>query len=370
MPRTGKRLTYDEYMEICNKKNVTPAWTREKFNNEYKNRKTDCHVICTECKLPHPVEMKSFMNVENHGKLCKDCIGKNAGDSQRSRQSGDNKLINIENENKSIEYFINVVNDLFNSKKAYDKCKSDIIISSKDNPTKYIGIQVKTTSTINKRGFYSFNLNGNIYTDLLLFCRYDNNNMWLIPYNKIGQIKGINISNKRSPTYDKYKVNEETLPKMLLEYYMSPDMKIYSFDELNTPIDEYTRREQEFKIIREDTLSHISFEYPNHEGTNFDFKINSKKIQEKVGSINLKSNNLMFCLKPTIKYYKKGDNDFYWLNFIQSDKKQFYLLPECILLQNDKIISTVTICKQSWTDYLFDYESIDIIKLNKLLQIE
>ena len=376
MPRTGKPLTYNECLNMCTDKEIMLIWTEDEWNANYKNRKTPVPVNCTQCNKIHHISMQSFTTKEDHGKLCDLCRKENSSQNQAKRQSGGNILINIKSENECIYHLINSILAEFESKKAYDKCKSDIICIQKGRSNNYMGIQVKSTSGLNKGGFYSFGLNGNTYNDLLLFCMCTSDGkMWLIPYNEIGKLTGINISTNESPKYDKYEVTTDNLCEKMLFYYHSDSIKHFPFSELNTPIDEYTRREQQFTIIRETYLSElITFEYPSHEGESVDFHIGSNKIQEKVGSKNEKSGKFMFHLGKNSSHpsYKKGDNDFYWLNYTEFGKHKFYLVPEEKILnkKGDNIISTITIITQPWLEECcFDYDAIDVSKLKKILKI-
>jgi len=321
--------------------------------------------------------MQSFTTKEDYGKLCKVCIKENSSTNQTKRQSGGNVLINITSENECSSYFINNILTEFESKKAFDKCKSDVISIPHGRSNDHMGIQVKSTSGLNKGGFYSFGLNGNMYNDLLLFCRCTSDGkMWLIPYNEIGKPKGINISVNSSPKYDKYEVTADNLCQKMLFYYDSNSIKHFPFLELNLPTDEYTRREQQFANKRDTCLSGIlEFRYPPHEGVSTDFRIGLNKIQEKVGSKNEKSDKLMFCLKRNSSHpsYKKGDNHYYWLNFRESDKYKFYLVPEEKILnkKGDTIVTTITINAQPWLEECcFDYDAIDVHKLKKMLNIK
>ena len=114
--------------------------------------------------------------------------------------------------------------------------------------------------------------------------------------------------------------------------------------------------------------------------------INGLKVQEKVYSkektrnytrFNLdKSNSRVNRVKQYISY-KKGDNDFYWLNV--NNKKHFYIIPEHELLSRniiniDKKTSinlnpNSTIGNNSWAnEYLFDYTNFTKLDEEKLKQ--
>ena len=101
--------------------------------------------------------------------------------------------------------------------------------------------------------------------------------------------------------------------------------------------------------------------------------IDNFKIQEKVGAQSKGTNSIVFSLhknngRKEHTTYKKGDNDFYWLNL--PDKKHFYVIPEQILIDQKYIdilntkTFTVNANTKSWASpYKFDYDNLDEDKL-------
>ena len=117
------------------------------------------------------------------------------------------------------------------------------------------------------------------------------------------------------------------------------------------------------------------------EGMVYDFKIDNKKIQEKVGCIDkIKNTNVFSMIKSNgsrcQKNYDIGDNDFYWLNCI--NKVVFYVIPEHLLIERKyvgfngkkqlKLNPKDTLYNQWLKPYRFDYENIDKVRLLKLLK--
>jgi hypothetical protein len=108
--------------------------------------------------------------------------------------------------------------------------------------------------------------------------------------------------------------------------------------------------------------------------------IDNFKIQEKVGARSKDTNSIVFSLhknngkadgKRQLTCYKKGDNDFYWLNL--PDKKHFYVIPEQILIDQKyidtikKTTLTINLNAKSWaSSYKFDYDNLDENKLKTL----
>ena len=201
--------------------------------------------------------------------------------------------------------------------------------------------------------------------------------MWLIPENIIGnqQKIGIGLNNSK---YNIYNVKKHEFTNKLIELYTKSNK--FNFELLNTPINIYQKREQEFRQFREEKISFINFIYDEMEGTVYDFKVNNYKIQEKVSKINdnrctfqLCKNNGLINGKRNQVQYDIGDNDIYWLNC--ENKKYFLVIPEQILIEKgfignkeenrNKQSLKITLqehlhFKSKWLEsYLFNYETIN-----------
>jgi hypothetical protein len=165
--------------------------------------------------------------------------------------------------------------------------------------------------------------------------------------------------------------------KYILELYNKLEKK--PFNSLNTPTNEKTLQEKNYKERRELKLDLINFKHNDMEGLVYDFMIGDKKIQEKVGTLNDNSTSNRFYLSKSNgvgkkQCYQKGDNDFYWLNCKNSNI--FYVVPENILIENNivdrldkkKIKITIGPKTNLWIkDFEFDYEKPNKKKLLKLL---
>lgn len=122
-------------------------------------------------------------------------------------------------------------------------------------------------------------------------------------------------------------------------------------------------------------------------GLFYDFIVNGHKVQEKVGSsiknsfcFSLWKNNGVVDKTHKYQYYQLKDCDFYWLNF--PDKKYFYVIPANILLKNGYIsedykpghphlyicLTNIENQKNDYSDFLFNYENIDVNRLEILLK--
>jgi hypothetical protein len=317
------------------------------------------------------------------GIICKSCINKLNG-KKRKEELKQDKLQNIRLEFDCITYFMSLIDETFIVKKAFDGCLADIIIKpTLTEKDEWLGIQVKTCSKGIKG--YGFHIEQK-YKNLSILCIcWENKKMWLMPNSIVyNQIK-ISIGLTRSK-YDTYEINKNNLKNKLEDFYSNSELKPYEI--LDTPLCEYQKREKEFYKFRESKINFLKFEYNFMEGHVYDYKIGNKKVQEKVaGLLKNSTNTYVFHLcknngskihnKRTLVSYEKGDNDIYWLNC--SDKINFYVIPEDILLKKGKIReknektndSKKTIIlstdKKNWLEpYKFDYDNIDKERLMKL----
>jgi hypothetical protein len=176
--------------------------------------------------------------------------------------------------------------------------------------------------------------------------------------------------------YDLNEVTKDDILSTLNDYYKT--MKKFSFELIDIPISDNQKTEQVYRKYRESKISFLEFEYPKFQGCVYDFTVNNYKVQEKVGTHYSNKNSIAFSLhknngktdgKRQLTSYKKGDNDFYWLNL--PDKKHFYVIPEQVLIDQkyiDTIKKTTLIinlnAKAAWiSPYKFDYENLDKGKL-------
>lgn len=110
----------------------------------------------------------------------------------------------------------------------------------------------------------------------------------------------------------------------------------------------------------------------------YDFKINDKKIQEKIGHVvdkiiqfgTFKANGI-----NSKQSYIKNDNDFYWLNC--PDKEHFLIIPEKYIINKTTLSIDLRVLdsnfknKQSntwWTAFLYKYSEITEEKIINSLQ--
>lgn len=296
------------------------------------------------------------------------------------------KIYKINIELKCINYLIKILSDKFYIKKMCDGCKADLAIKPNDIiEDKWIGIQIKSTLTKvknNNSEAYKFDMTKD-YPDYIIICIcLQDKNIWAFENNIVSHIKTtLTIGNKSK--YNKFKV-ENNIAHILGNYYNS--IKKFTLINLDISQSNNVKIEYKYRKIREEKISFLNFINNELEGLVYDFKINDKKIQEKVGgNLHKNKNSYSFCLtkmngringKKKRQSYNKGDNDFYWLNC--KDTMLFYIIPENILIKEGYIensdgklknlIISKTNKKTFWTkEYLFDYDNLDKEKLCKIL---
>jgi hypothetical protein len=369
---------YENIIEEFNKRNCKLLTSKEEHNKILNINKSAYKLnYIASCGHEHTVFYNVFKS-RNTGIICPTCKHKqNSKDKKKQIMNNEiSKIHNIEQEFKFIKEFQEIIKDNFTSLKAFDGCAVDLIYKPNNIlEDSWVGIQVKTSGT--RHLTYSFHIN-NTYKDclILLYCCEDEN-MWIIPENIIGNQIKLSIGYNHSK-YNIYKVNKENIINKLNEYYNKTTK--FCFDKLNTPNNIYQQREQEFRKYREEKINFIKFDYPEMEATVYDFKIDNYNIQEKVTKVNnsrccfqLCKNNSLSDSKQKNCQYDIGDNNYYWLNC--DNKQTFFVIPENILIDRGLVgnnkkthIFKITLngrhYKNSWLQpYAFDYENIDKEKL-------
>ena len=375
---------YENIVEEFNKRGCNLLTSKEEHMEILNNTKKCNYKLNYNASCGH--DNWVFYNVfksRGTGIICPTCKNKNYGLEKKEKIKNNDlsKNYNIEQEFEFIKYISKILENDFDFIKAFDGCKSDIIFKPKNIINeKWVGLQVKTTKQ--RYLTYSFHIN-NKYKDclLLLYCCEDES-MWLIPENIIGDQQKVSIGYNKSK-YNIYKTCKTTIGEKLKNLYFLTTQ--FTFNKLNIPTNIYQQREQEFRKYRENKIDFIDFYYENMEGTVYDFKIYDLKVQEKVTKICDKENRYIFNLcknngTSNKIQYDIGDNDYYWLNC--ENKTYFFVIPDKILF--DKVIIgnnkkslffKITVKEilhknSSWLQpFMFNYENIDKERLLKVLNI-
>lgn len=348
--------------------------------NEFKQIKNNMinpkYYYVASCGHEHKVFYNVFLN-RGTGIKCPKCICKINSISQKEKndmnKTKDGQSYQHAIDDESIDYLVNILSKNFIVKRTFDGCLADLAckpINVKDD--KWIMIQIKTTLKPNKN--YAFKCNSS-HENCLIFCICrEDKRIWLIDGRSISTKDKIAIGLKKSK-YDKFEVTEQIIENKILEYFTI--LPQYTFDIINIPKSKNRIYEQDFCKYRETILPFIDFKYPTRQNIVYDFKINNKTIQEKIGHFSRKTNLMFGIFKRNGKHkkqaYFKGDNDFYWLN--SPDKISFWFLPEKILIDN-RLISTdlepnlkitLTVSKNKWLEqYHFKYNDFDKEKFFKI----
>ena len=378
---------YENIIEEFNKRNCKLLTTKEEHIEILKTSKKTMYKLnyTASCGHNHIVFYNVFKS-RGTGIICPNCKNKEIGNIKKTQIKNNeiSKTVTTEQEHTFIIKFCELLNNNFEIIKAFDGCNVDLIFRPKNvTEDNWVGIQVKTTNV--RHLTYSFHINNNYKNCLLLFYCCEDESTWLIPENIIENQKKVSIGYYKSK-YNIYKINKDIIFAKLNEYYHNTTK--FSFEKLDTPNCIYQQREKEFRKFREEKIDFIIFEYDNMEGTVYDFKIGSLKIQEKVTKIS-EDNKCIFQLcknngkingKQNQIQYDNGDNNFYWLNC--DNKKTFFVIPEKILIDkgllgnniNKKSIFFKITVKEvlyklsAWLQpYMFDYENIDKERLLSIL---
>lgn len=371
--------TYETINKMFQDKSCKLCYTKEEFDTVYLNNKQKLKYIAA-CGHENEVCYKNFSSL-NQGINCPSCVNINTGIILKNLRTGPERVNSIEQEFSCINYFTNLVKGKFIVKKTFDGCKADIAIKPLDSKEDlWLGIQVKSTLVKTEREQYYFRLNNSNYENCLLLCICETDKkIWLIPYEDVTGQKTIGIA--KESKYNKYEILEN-LYEHIQKFYDS--LNKFSFEELNIPTSKTQKQEQSYRNYREKKIDFIEFKNNEIEGLVYDFMINDKRVQEKVGSI-CKPNNPNMFLFSICKYkcmidgkhkqqnYQEGDNDLYWLN---CKNNKFYVIPEDVLIERgfvgknckkQKLYVSPTNKNTDWcNEYLFNYDELD---KNKLLQI-
>jgi hypothetical protein len=330
-------------------------------------------------------EHQVFYNVFIHrgtGIKCPSCVSKNSNKNKIGDKTSEGQSKNVLLEDNCIEYITEILKN-FEVKKTFEGCLADIAIRPVNSPEdKWLMVQVKSTNKPLRD--YAFKMNDR-YKDCMIFCVcYSDKKMWLFDGNNVTVKNKIAIGLKKSK-YDVNEVDLENIDKSIMKYYNT--FALYEFNKIDIPISDMQKQEKDYREFRVDKCKFLNFEYPTKNGLVYDFIVNGHKVQEKVGSSNIKS--VCFCLwknngkkqgKRQFQYYQLKDCEFYWLNF--PDKKNFYVIPANILLKNGYIsddykpgqphlyicLTNIENQKNDYSDFLFNYENIDVNRLEILLK--
>jgi hypothetical protein len=379
----SNKNTFEKVSNTFQINNCKLTCSKEEFNSFYINARSKLKYIAS-CGHENIIEYKTFKS-KNTGNICPNCVYKNNSKKLKIKYSNENKLDRIKLEHNCILYLKNLLIN-FDFYKTNEGCKADIILRPKciNSNDLWMGIQIKSTLCKKLTNSYSFDLSKD-YENILIICIcYEDKNIWIFENNIVKNIKsGLTISKKSK--YNEFLVCNN-LNSVILDKYNKIEKKSQLF--FNTPLSVNGLIEYKYRQIRETKIDFIKFINNDIEGLSYDFKVNEKKVQEKVGgNLHKNKNSFRFNLtkmngrinnKKVRQTYKVGDNDIYWFNC--KDTMVFYVIPENILIQkgyignNDGKLKSLIISNTNkkifWIkDYLFNYDDLekDKEKLCKIL---
>ena len=331
--RLNRSQIYDRIVSEFEEKGCKLLTTKEEFLSPENLQQKNFYLLKLRyialCNHEHNVFYNVF-KYQNSCTKCPKCWTKENGLRTKKMYEVNeiSRIHNIENENSIIQKINDKISIIFDVHKAFDGCLVDMIIKPKTiTENKWIGIQVKTTNA--NCLTYSFHIN-NSYKNCLILCYViRDDRLWIFPENVISGITKITIGKKNSKKYGQYEINFDNINDVLIDLYENTSK--FEYDVLNTPINIYQKREQDFRKFRESMLPQFEYKCDELEGTEYDFFLNGLKIQEKVCQKNNQGTCVFFLRRNQKRCYTLGDNDFYWLN--SSDKDYFLVIPESILLQ-------------------------------------
>lgn len=372
--------SYENVKQCLEEKGCKLLDTEDEFKIiKEQSKKTFKINYIASCGHQHKVFYNVFKS-RGTGLVCANCKNKSIGNIKKEKIANNeiSKIKNTETEFAFIQKFIKMTESHFEIKKAFDGCSVDIIFKPKNIINdEWVGIQVKTNETIHLT--YSFHIKNHYKNCLILLYSCQDESMWLIPENIIGNQKKLSIGLNKSK-YNIYKIQKEELTNKLTSLYNSTTK--FEFNKLDTPNNIYQQREKEFRKYREEVINFIPFIYDGMEGTVYDFKINNLKVQEKVFSkskekgrlnsyvFNISKCDLISSRNRKHGQYSIGDNDIYWINC--ENKKEFFVIPEQVLIDKGYVgnkdetihfrVNPEKLSKQTnWLEpYLFNYETINI----------
>jgi hypothetical protein len=362
--------TADEYAEI-----LTEAKQKGQSSN-FKIR------YIASCGHEHCVFHNVFKH-RNTGIICPDCKCKSNGEKAAAKvnttedgQDWSHLMLD-----ESIDFLKDELDGIFDFKKTYEGCLAHFVLRPVGQTTydSWMKVHVSTTSTTDVG--YSFHLTNKCIECVIILHSPKDNKIWLLNGNDINTVK-VSIGKSKSK-YSEFEVSgKEGMVARLTEFYNI--LPKFPFEVCDIPIGYFGMREHAFRLFRESQIDFLDFEQNARNNVVFDFKINGKRVQEKVGSETDGENQIAFKISKRkghgFQPYVQGDNDFYWLNF--PDKITFFVIPEAELIlhgiiktetnsiKGGKYISlnpTYAGSKHSWANaYKFSYVDLDIVKLTEM----
>lgn len=281
-----------------------------------------------------------------------------------------------------------ILGNEFEVKKAHEGCLCDVIIRPYNSKVDcWIPIQVKTNSGNNVQQ-YSFSKINKYPNMLVLMVYIPSEKLWMMNGSLLTNMKCVSIG-KQLSKYSQYEIQNSDLPEILRNVYKTSsynDVPIFrqQLQKSMLPRQQFHQKEHANRIKREIAIGNlVNIQYPPYDGMKYDCTINDMKVQDKTC---VRVRQLSILQVILAKKYKRGDNDFYWLNVSDEQySNMFYVLPEqvlldfgilsdtgckasfCVCLKNEPLIKRCNMY-QEMNKYLFDYTNLDTSMLISLFR--
>lgn len=330
------RLSYEQVKETFESKECQLLTTKDEFDKDNMHSKS-LYKIISKCGHENTVKYDMF-KAKNSGTYCKKCVSLVPIVLGAGNGTEYNGFCIIRDELK--EYW--------DVKKMVEGTKADFAIKPKEVLVdEWLPVQLKVSIKPSKTNSnnYSFKCTNKNYFDMVVLCFcLDDKRTWMFNGDDLLGSKHLSIGSKRS-IYTGNEVMFHKISEKLKEFY--DNIKKEKIDIINIPISEQQQREQEYRRKREALFPYLDFVYPEEEALEYDFKVGDRKFQEKVATHCKKRGKLINFYSVNVWYtnpYKKGDNDFYWINIPNS--KFFYLFPESVMILHNYVKTDTNVVKK------------------------
>lgn len=332
--------TYTEIVERFKQGDCTLTTTEDEYN-KLKNHMASVFGFIATCGHENTVTLTNFW-YKGTGKICKECMKKKVSEKNtKSRVDYDSHAQEYDGYEKIASY----IEDEFEIEKTNEGCLSDMLVRPKYmKDDKWMMIQLKTTKDI-CHNLYTFSFRNSYYPNCIIVCIcLKDEKLWVLDNTEVFGKSKLNIGVTTKSEYLVNQVSSKNVSEKLHTIYALSSKVRYASGMLPLSINQ--QQEQSYRLLREQKLCFLNFEYPKVEAREYDFLVNGYKIQEKVATIAKKNTKNPLSIVGlyrtgtkgghTHTCYNKGDNDFYWI-WKKDNKTTFYIIPEQTLIHKKKI---------------------------------
>ena len=148
-------MSYESVASSFQSKNCKLLTTEEEYASLMQTRKIPKLKYVASCGHEHSVHFNVFKS-RNTGVICPSCTSKKNGEMKNiaNRVHPTPISINHFNEERCIDYFIDLIKSEYDCKKTFEGCLADLTVKPKNQPNdSWLQIQVKTSAA--RHGFHS-----------------------------------------------------------------------------------------------------------------------------------------------------------------------------------------------------------------------